>query len=188
MFDNIWYTIKLRWVVSFYAVFNMYIHFIILKDSSIIHNDGPRRIIPIIFKNRSTSWLPLLCVNNFETISFKVLIISLLIFIFLEIIEFLLSMLTVKLYGGKISSSFLSVIGGFVGAFIINFIFPIIGACIGLILGSYMTVYFIEKKSGKKTEEALKIANSTTIGYIISKCFKTSGIIFLGIYILNLIN
>ena len=88
----------------------------------------------------------------------------LLIFIFLEIIEFLLSMITVKLYGGKSSSSFLSIIGGFVGALILNFILPILGAFIGLIVGSYTTAYFIEKKSGKTKKEALRVANGTIIG------------------------
>ena len=54
-------------------------------------------------------------------------------------------------------------------------------------MGSYLVTYFNEKKSGKTKKEAIKIANSTTIGYMISKGFKTSGILFFGIYIFNLI-
>ena len=45
--------------------------------------------------------------NDFEIITKKILIILLIIFVALEIMEFLLATLTVKLYGGKNSSSFL---------------------------------------------------------------------------------
>tara|TARA_B100001750_G_scaffold242765_1_gene256748 strand:+ start:240 stop:413 length:174 start_codon:yes stop_codon:yes gene_type:complete len=57
-----------------------------------------------------------------------------------------------------------------------------------LIVGSYTTAYFIEKKSGKTKKEAMRIANGTIIGYMISKGFKTCGIVFLGIYVFNIIS
>ena len=122
--------------------------------------------------------------SNFEIITQKILLISLLLYILFEIIEFLLSALTIKLYGGKNTSVFLSIIGGFLGAIIGNFVFPIIGGMIGLIMGAYITTYYNEKKNGKTSEEATQIANSTTLGYILSKGLKSIGILVLGIYLI----
>ena len=121
--------------------------------------------------------------NNFEIITKKILVIILIIFIVLEIIEFLLAALTVKLYGGKSSSSFLSILGGIAGGIIGNFFFPIIGGFIGLILGSYFITYYNEKSSGKTEQEAMKIANSTTIGYILSKGLKSIALLSIVIYL-----
>ena len=121
--------------------------------------------------------------NNFEIITKKILVIILIIFIALEIIEFLLAALTVKLYGGKNSSSFLSILGGIAGGMIGNFFLPIIGGFIGLILGSYFITYYNEKSSGKTEQEAMKIANSTTIGYILSKGLKSIALLSIVTYL-----
>ena len=87
-------------------------------------------------------------------------------------------------YGGKNTSAFLSIIGGFLGAIVGNFIFPIIGGMIGLIIGAYIITYYNEKKNGKTSEEATQIANSTTLGYILAKGLKSIGILVLGIYLI----
>ena len=121
--------------------------------------------------------------NDFEIITKKILIILLIIFVALEIMEFLLATLTVKLYGGKNSSSFLSIIGGIAGGIIGNFFFPIIGGFIGLILGSYFITYYNEKSSGKTEQEAIKIANSTTISYILSKGLKSIALLSVAVYL-----
>ena len=81
-------------------------------------------------------------INNFNIISKKNLLIILLVFVLLEIIEFLLLGLTIKLYSGQRSSIFLSILGGIFGAIVGNFIFPFLGAFIGLIIGSYLATYF----------------------------------------------
>lgn len=106
-------------------------------------------------------------------------------FIFLELVEFFLSAITVKIYGGKPSSSFFSIFGGIVGAVIINFFMPIFGIFFGLILGSYLTVYFFERKYGNTKKEAIRIANGTIMGYMLAKGIKTLGILILGIYIIK---
>jgi len=127
--------------------------------------------------------------NNFDIISKNILLIILSVFILLEILEFLLLGLTIKLYHGKKSSIFLSILGGISGAIIGNLIFPFLGAFIGLIMGSYLATYFNEKKAGKSQKEAIKVADSTILGYILSKGLKTFGIIGLGIYLsLNYFN
>ena len=122
--------------------------------------------------------------SKFEIITQKILLISLLLYILLEIIEFLLSALAIKLYGGKNTSAFLSIIGGFLGAIIGNFIFPIIGGMIGFIIGSYIITYYNEKKNGRTSEEATQIANSTTLGYMLSKGLKSTSVLVLGIYLI----
>ena len=63
--------------------------------------------------------------NNFEKLGSEILIISFIGFVLLEILEFLLSILSVKFYGGKSTSSFISILGGFVCAFFMNFFLPI---------------------------------------------------------------
>ena len=98
-----------------------------------------------------------------QSLTNQFLLIALLIFIGLEIIEFLLSALVIKLYGGTTSSSYLSVLGAIVGSIIGTFIFPIIGSVIGLILGAYMITYYNEKNNGKSVQEATNIANSSWI-------------------------
>ena len=122
--------------------------------------------------------------SDFTLITEKILFIILLIYILFEIVEFLLSALTVKLYGGKNTSVFLSIIGGFLGAIVGNSIFPIIGGVIGLIIGAYAMTYYNEKRSGKTSEEAIQIANSTTLGYILAKGLKSTSILVFGIYLI----
>ena len=73
------------------------------------------------------------------------LMIMLIIFVVAEAIEFLLNAIMVKLYGGKNSSAFLSILGAIVGATIGNLILPIIGAFLGLIIGAYLVTYYNEK-------------------------------------------
>ena len=124
--------------------------------------------------------------SDFDIITKKILLITLLVYILLEIIEFLLSALTVKLYGGKNTSALLSIIGGFLGAIVGNFIFPIIGGMIGLIIGAYVMTYYNEKKNGRTSEEAIQIANSTTLGYILAKGLKSIGILIFGIYLITI--
>ena len=115
--------------------------------------------------------------TDFTFITKKMLLITLFIYILLEILEFLLGAIVVKLYGGKSSSAFLSILGGFIGGFIGSFIIPIIGTFIGLIIGSYLMTYYNEKKLGKSQSDAIKIANSSTLGYILSKGLKTIAIL-----------
>ena len=122
----------------------------------------------------------------FDIISKKILLFTLLVYIFLELIEFLFSALTIKIYGGKYSSAWLSIIGGLIGAIIGSIIFPIVGSLLGLILGSYLITYYNEKKSGKTHLEAKRIAESSIIGYVFSKGLKSLGIIIFGIYIIKL--
>ena len=127
--------------------------------------------------------------NNFDIISKNVLLIILLVFVLLEIIEFFLLGLTIKLYNGQKSSIFLSILGGISGAIIGSFIFPLLGTFIGFIIGSYLATYFNEKKAGKSRKEAIKVADSTVLGYILSKGLKTLGILTLGVYLsLNYFN
>ena len=125
--------------------------------------------------------------TSFEIITNKILLITLAIFIFLEVLELLLSAITIKLYGGKNSSVLLSFVGGLVGAVIGNLFLPIIGAFIGLIIGSYLAIYFNEKKIGKSKEKATEIATVSTIAYLFSKGLKSFGILVFGIYLLKLI-
>ena len=120
--------------------------------------------------------------NNFEVISIVPFLIILIILIFLEIIEFVLSSIAIKVYGGKTSSAFLSILGGFVGAITLGILVPIIGGLIGLIAGTYLVTYFNEKKSGKTHEEAIRIANSSTLGYVAAKAIKTMSIVIMGLY------
>ena len=123
--------------------------------------------------------------DGFELITQNLLLLALCIFIVLELIEFLLSLLTIKLYGGNNSSAWLSIIGGIVGAIIGSFIIPIIGSVFGLILGSYFITYYNEKNIGRTHEEAKKIAGSSTLGYIFSKGLKTVAIIIFAFNILR---
>jgi len=124
--------------------------------------------------------------NSFDIITKNFLLIALVVCILLELIEFLFSALTIKIYGGKNSSALLSIAGGFIGAIIGSFIFPVIGSLFGLILGSYLTTYYNEKREGKTNQEARKIAGSSTLGYIFSKGIKSLGIIIFGFYIIKL--
>jgi len=127
-------------------------------------------------------------INGFDFIDLKKMTLFLIVFVFLELVEFFLSAITVKFYGGKSSSSLLSIIGGIAGAVIMNFFLPIIGVFFGLIIGSYLTVYFFEIKSGNTKKEAVKIANGVIIGYVISKGIKTLAILTIGIYIIKSIS
>jgi len=124
--------------------------------------------------------------DNFDIITKNFLLIGLGVFVFLEVIEFLFSALTIKIYGGKNSSALLSIAGGFIGAIIGSFIFPVIGSLFGLILGSYLITYYNEKKAGKTKQEARKIAGSSTLGYILSKGLKSLGIVVFSFYIVKL--
>ena len=126
--------------------------------------------------------------NNFEILSKKILFIVLLIYIFLELIEFIFSFLAIKLYGGKKSSMFYSIVGGLICAFIGGLIFPIVGSFCGLILGSYLTIYYNEKRLGETHKKANKIAWSTVLSYSFSKGLKCLGIIFFALYILKIFN
>ena len=125
--------------------------------------------------------------SSFNIISQKSLLIILIIFILFEIIEFCLTAITVKIYGGNNLSALLSIIGAFLGAIIGSFIIPIIGSLIGLIVGAYLFAYFNEKKSGNTNKKSIKIANSTTLGYIFSKSLKSCGVLFYGIYLIKLL-
>ena len=126
--------------------------------------------------------------SNFEILSKFYLFIVLLIYIFLELIEFLLSFLAIKIYGGKKSSIFYSIAGGLIGAFIGSLVFPIVGSFCGLILGSYFAIYYNEKRLGSLHKKANQIALSTVLSYSLSKGLKCLGIIFFAIYILKIFN
>jgi len=112
-------------------------------------------------------------------------LIAILIFIGLEIVEFLLSVLVVKLYGGTTSSSYLSILGAIVGSIIGTFIFPIIGSLIGLILGAYITIYYNEKNNGKSIQEATNIANSSILSFVLTKSLKSISIIWTAYYLIK---
>ena len=112
------------------------------------------------------------------------LMIMLIIFVLAEAIEFLLNAIMVKLYGGKNSSAFLSILGAIVGAIIGNLILPIIGAFLGLIIGAYLATYYNEKSLGKDTEKASQIARSTTLSYMLAKSIKSLLILMLTFYLI----
>ena len=126
--------------------------------------------------------------NSFDIIDEKKLLIAFAICVFLELIEFLFSVLTIKIYGGKNSSALLSIAGGLIGAIIGSFIFPILGSLFGLILGAYLITYYNEKRGGKTHDQAMKIAGSSTLGYIFSKGLKSISIGAFGLYIIKLFN
>jgi len=115
----------------------------------------------------------------------KFYLITVIIFIVLEIIEFLLSALVVKLYGGTTSSSYLSILGAIIGGIIGTFIFPIIGSVVGLILGAYMITYYNEKNNGKSVAKATKIANSSILSFVLIKSLKSITIIGMAFYLIN---
>ena len=108
----------------------------------------------------------------------------LIIFVVAEAIEFLLNAIMVKLYGGKNSSAFLSIIGAIVGATIGNLILPIIGAFLGLIIGAYLVTYYNEKSLGEDSEKAAQIAKSTTWSYVLAKSMKASIILMFMFYLI----
>ena len=112
------------------------------------------------------------------------LMIMLIIFVVAEAIEFLLNAIMVKLYGGKNSSAFLSIIGAIVGATIGNLILPIIGAFLGLIIGAFLVTYYNEKSLGEDSEKAAQIAKSTTWSYVLAKSMKSSIILMLMFYLI----
>lgn len=112
------------------------------------------------------------------------LMIMLIIFVVAEAIEFLLNAIMVKLYGGKNSSAFLSILGAIVGATIGNLILPIIGAFLGLIIGAYLVTYYNEKSLGEDSEKAAQIAKSTTWSYVLSKSMKSLLILMLMFYLI----
>jgi uncharacterized protein YqgC (DUF456 family) len=112
------------------------------------------------------------------------LIIMLIIFVIAEAIEFLLNAIMVKLYGGKNSSAFLSILGAIVGAIIGNLILPIIGAFLGLIIGAYLATYYNEKSLGEDPEKASQIARSTTLSYMLAKSIKSLLILMLTFYLI----
>ena len=121
----------------------------------------------------------------FKVITNKDLIFFLVLFIFLEFLEFILAALIIKIYGGKKSTAFISLAGGILGGVIGNFIIPIIGGFFGLIICSYLITYFNERRIGKSQKKAFKIANNSTLGYIFAKGLKTLSIIFIGIYLIS---
>ena len=120
-----------------------------------------------------------------EPLKNQFLLISLLILIGLEIIEFLLSALVIKLYGGTTSSSYLSILGAITGSIIGTFIFPIIGSVVGLILGAYIITYYNEKNNGKSVQEAVNIANSSILSFVLTKSLKSISIIWIGWYLIK---
>ena len=115
----------------------------------------------------------------------KFFLIAILIFIGLEIVEFLLSALVIKLYGGTISSSYLSILGAIIGSIVGTFIFPIIGSVVGLILGAYMITYYNEKNNGKSIKEATDIANSSILSFVLTKSLKSISIIWTAYYLIK---
>ena len=73
-FYNIWYTIKLRFIISLFAKLYMdfyFIHLITPKISSNTKKKGIKITKPIILKMKSFSWLPVLKVKNFKPIAQK---------------------------------------------------------------------------------------------------------------------
>ena len=112
-------------------------------------------------------------------------LIAILIFIGLEIVEFLLSALVIKLYGGTTSSSYLSILGAIIGSIVGTFIFPIIGSVVGLILGAYMITYYNEKNNGKSIKEATDIANSSILSFVLTKSLKSISIIWTAYYLIK---
>jgi len=126
--------------------------------------------------------------NSFDIISKKILLIAFIICVFFELIEFLFSVLIIKRYGGENSSTWLSIFGGLIGAILGSFIFPIVGSLFGLILGTFLIIYYNEKREGKTHNKAMKIAGSSTLGYILSKGLKSLSIVFFGLYIIKLFN
>lgn len=127
------------------------------------------------------------CIDRFtdyQELPENFLITMLIVFMLLEVIEFLLSAVMVKFQGGKNSSAFLSILGAIVGAIIGSFILPIIGTFLGLIIGSYLVTYYNEKNLGKNSQEATQIAISTTLGYLIGKSMKS---LLIAIFVLYLI-
>ena len=112
------------------------------------------------------------------------LMIMLIIFVVAEAIEFLLNAIMVKLYGGKNSSAFLSILGAIIGAIIGNLILPIIGAFLGLIIGAYLATYYNEKSLGEDSEKAAQIAKSATWSYVLAKSMKSSIILMLMFYLI----
>ena len=115
----------------------------------------------------------------------KFFLIAILIFIGLEIVEFLLSALVIKLYGGNTSSSYLSILGAIIGSIVGTFIFPIIGSVVGLILGAYMITYYNEKNNGKSIKEATDIANSSILSFVLTKSLKSISIIWTAYYLIK---
>ena len=115
----------------------------------------------------------------------KFFLIAILIFIGLEIVEFLLSALVIKLYGGTTSSSYLSILGAIIGSIVGTFIFPIIGSVVGLILGAYMITYYNEKNNGKSIKEATDIANSSILSFVLTKSLKSISIIWTAYYLIK---
>ena len=115
----------------------------------------------------------------------KIFLIAILIFIGLEIVEFLLSALVIKLYGGTTSSSYLSILGAIIGSIVGTFIFPIIGSVVGLILGAYMITYYNEKNNGKSIKEATDIANSSILSFVLTKSLKSISIIWTAYYLIK---
>tara|TARA_B100000029_G_C17145226_1_gene803919 strand:+ start:73 stop:567 length:495 start_codon:yes stop_codon:yes gene_type:complete len=122
----------------------------------------------------------------FNTANFNILLIGLIICIFFEILEFLLNTFSIKVYGGKNSSLFISILGSILGACLGSIIFPIIGTLIGLLLGGYLSVFLNEIKDAKNKREAIKISNSIVLSYILSKGIKTIFIIFYNFYLTKL--
>ncbi len=72
----------------------------------------------------------------------------------------------------------------FLGAFCGSIIFPIIGSLFGFIAGGFAATYFFEMSRGLSKDEAYKIAQSTTLSYLLSKALKTTIIIIFGIYLI----
>ena len=68
------------------------------------------------------------------------LMIMLIIFVLAEAIEFLLNAIMVKLYGGKNSSAFLSILGAIVGAIIATKVGGELGTWLGLVAVIFATI------------------------------------------------
>ena len=125
------------------------------------------------------------CFEIIAPLTNQFFLIKILIFIGLEIVEFLLSALVIKFYGGTASSSYLSILGAIIGSIVGTFILPIIGSVIGLILGAYIITYYNEKNNGKSVQEATNIANSSILSFVLTKSLKSISIIWVTWYLIQ---
>lgn len=123
-------------------------------------------------------------IHAFEMVGKKTIIIIFIICLLLEMIEFFISSLTLKKYGGNNSTIIASIIGSIIGSIFGSMIFPIIGSLLGFILGGFGGSYYFEIKRGTANDQAIKIAKSTTLSYILSKALKSIIIILYGVYLI----
>ena len=121
--------------------------------------------------------------TSFNRISISFLIIIFILFLIIELIEFLLSGIVSKKFGGNTKSSIASILGGIAGGLILGFFIPIIGGIIGVFAGSFGATYFTAKKTGMNHDEAMNASYGSMIGNMMSKWIKTTVIIFVGLFL-----